>query len=477
MAGGTYQLKNKIQPGVYINRKSITTQQVNQAESGTVVYCMDNDWGERGKLIDISSLAELQNKLGYPRTAEKMRPIIEMFRGSNRTQGANRVRIYIPNTVESGTNAKASTTASDGTSDVLTIEAACYGARGNKINVKITPDLNTPTTDVNPTDWAVWTIAVYMDGIQVSTKRYGQWSSTSSFTKAKLADLVDNDFVKYIYQEADKDKWVEQSNLVLTGGNQGTLGDASYAEFLTSLENVFFNVLCYDGTSTTVKAAITSFIERQCEDRGYYCQAVLADYQADYEGVNSIVNGLHLSDGYHLDKQKITWWYAGCTAGAKYNESLTHIRHPLATSVDTLYSSDEIDNYLNQGNIVFIEEFNIPMVCMDINTFTSFTADKGSIYQSNRTLRVINNISNYCYYQYDINYIGLIDNNEYGRMILKTDIVGYLNNMQANNGIQNFSPDDVTIEANETDKKAVDMHIAIETVDSIEKIYIDIIAS
>ena len=69
-----------------------------------------------------------------------------------------------------------------------------------------------------------------------------------------------------------------------------------------------------------------------------------------------------------------------------------------------------------------------------------------------------------------------MDNNDTGRNLLKGWIVGYLNEMQANNGIQNFTAEDVAVSAgNSIDSVVID--VAIQPVDSIEKIYMTVTVS
>ena len=62
------------------------------------------------------------------------------------------------------------------------------------------------------------------------------------------------------------------------------------------------------------------------------------------------------------------------------------------------------------------------------------------------------------------------------RNLLKGWIVGYLNEMQANNGIQNFEPEDVTVAPGNT-IDAVLINVALQPVDAIEKIYITVTVS
>lgn len=115
-------------------------------------------------------------------------------------------------------------------------------------------------------------------------------------------------------------------------------------------------------------------------------------------------------------------------------------------------------------------------VCTDINTLTSFSVDKGQEYSKNRVMRVLNQFCNDVYRQFSLYYIGKVDNNETGRGLLKGWIVGYLNEMQANGGIQNFVADDVTVQqGNSVDSVLVG--VWLQPVDAIEKIYMDVAVS
>ena len=72
-----------------------------------------------------------------------------------------------------------------------------------------------------------------------------------------------------------------------------------------------------------------------------------------------------------------------------------------------------------------------------------------------------------------MNYIGKVRNNENGRELLKAWIVGYLNEIQDNGGIQNFEADDVMVSAGNA-INAVVITIAIQPVAAVEKIYVTI---
>ena len=124
----------------------------------------------------------------------------------------------------------------------------------------------------------------------------------------------------------------------------------------------------------------------------------------------------------------------------------------------------------------FIDNFGAVKVCQDINSLTTFTADKGQEFSKNRVMRVLIQFCNDVYEHFSNYFIGKVDNNEVGRNLLKGWIVGYLNEMMANNGIRDFTSEDVTVvPGNSMD--SVLINVAIRPVDSIEKIYMSVTVS
>ena len=80
---------------------------------------------------------------------------------------------------------------------------------------------------------------------------------------------------------------------------------------------------------------------------------------------------------------------------------------------------------------------------------------------------------NDCYRNFAQNFIGKVDNNEEGRNLLRAWCIGYLNDMEAHNGIQNFSAEDVEVLPGEA-IDAVVINITIMPVDAVERIYVTV---
>ncbi len=189
--------------------------------------------------------------------------------------------------------------------------------------------------------------------------------------------------------------------------------------------------------------------------------------------VVNIMSGVVLSDGTTLTPQQVTWWAGGALAGAQYNE-VPDLRRlsQRGGRVPKLTNSGYIDA-LTSGQFVLFADDGVVKVEQDINSLVTYTTDITGPYHKNRVIRLLNTIANDIYQQFSDGYIGVVNNNEQGRMMFKSAIVGYLLDIQANNGIQNFEAEDVTVEPGEA-IDAIVVNLAIQPVDSVEKIYVTI---
>lgn len=446
MAGGTWTSQNKVLPGVYINVKTAPASQYTPGERGTVAICEPLSWGPASQILEIEAGADTFDLLGYDlNEAPQLLFLRQIFLGTDRTRGAQKVLLYRPQ-ADSATTAKATL----GTSSTLTTTAKYAGARGNDIAVSITADADNEGSFV---------VTTSVSGAVVDEQ-----------SVEELSALAENGWVTFSGTGTPE----AAALTALTGGTDGTVQAAAYAAFLTALEPYTFDVLIYDGTDSTTQAAYKNFVERMRNDEGKKCQAVTAQYAAaDSESVVSVYNGLALSDGTTLTPAQTCWWVGGATAGAKYNESLTYAKHPYAVDVSPRYSNSAMAEAITAGNLVLMEEFGEVKVVLDVNSLTTFTPERGEAFSKNRLIRAVDTIANEVYRTFSTQFIGRTDNNVYGRDLLKTSIIQLLNEMQANGGVQNFDAEDVTVSPGEA-ANAVVVTLAVQPVDAVEKIYITV---
>jgi len=389
--------------------------------------------------MTINAGDDFTSYIGYDTTNDKAMFLREIFKGSERTSGPVTVMLYRPGAEGA---AKAAATIGE-----LTVTAKYNGVRGNDISVSI---IDNPDYEGN------YTVQTIVEGTVKSTQ-----------TGQTAAELKENDWVVF----SGTGDLAAAAGVTLSGGNNGAVKSTEYSAFLTVMESQTFQILIYDGTDSTIKEAYAAFIKRMRENSGKKCQTVMSGIESNSEAVISVKNGVVLTDGTILTPEKTTWWVGGAEAGANYSESLVYAQYPSAVNVSPRLTSAEMDEALEKGQLLFFEEFGTVKIMSDINTLTSYTSDKGEAFSLNQVIRIADTLASDIYKNFSQNYIGKTQNNATGRDLLKSWIVGYLNEIQANGGIQNFESDDVTVEAGNA-LNAVVINLAVQPVAAVEKIYI-----
>lgn len=442
MAGGVWTAQNKIRPGVYIRFSSVQNTALTVGERGVVTICEPLSWGPVAQMMEISAGADTTAFTGYPITDPKNRFLNEIFKGTNRTSGPRSVLLYRP--------AAASAEEASATVAPLTITAKYPGVRGNDISVVIT-ELTEPAD--------TFTVQTLVAGDVVDTQ-----------TAKTVADLAANDWVTFSGEGA----LAASAGVNLTGGADGTVAATAYTSYLEAVEPYAFDVMIYDGTDTTVQTAMTAFVRRIAEEAGQYSQLVASGLTSpDSQYVIDVESGVTLEDGTVLTAAQATWWVGGAQAGALYNQSLTYAQYPGAVAVSPLMTNAQYEQALQNGELVMLADNGVVKIEQDINSLTTFTPDVGRVFSKNRVMRLCNTIANDLYRQFSDNFIGVVNNNEDGRSRFQSVIVGYLLEIQANQGIQNFVAEDVQVLPGEA-IDAIVVNIAITPVDAVEKIYMSI---
>ena len=131
---------------------------------------------------------------------------------------------------------------------------------------------------------------------------------------------------------------------------------------------------------------------------------------------------------------------------------------------------------LNGGQFVLTADNGRVYVEQDINSLVTFTPEVGSVFHKNRVVRLCSTIANDLYQQFSENYIGVINNNDEGRNMFKAAIISYLLTLQGEQAIQNFEAEDITVEQGEEIDSVV-VTLALQVVDSVEKIYMTVTIS
>lgn len=435
MAGGNFTAQNKTIPGAYVNFTSEKQQAVTPSDRGIATLPLILSWGlvKTFMLVDYST--DFKKVLGY----DILNPGLLLIKET--LKRASQVLLYRINA-----GIKASVVAG-----ALTVTAVHEGVRGNDLTVKIATNVDIPGSFI---------VTTYLAGIAVDTQQ-----------AINAEDLVANDYVVFSGEGA----LVANAGAVLIGGTDTVPVSEDYSTYFTGLEVQTFNTIGLPITDATVKGAAVAFVKRMRDTEGKKIQVVLPDYKtADYEGVISVKNGVYLADGTLIDNIKAVAWVAGATAGAAINEDLTYSQYEDAVDVDTKYTNTQIEESLKTGEFLFIpktkNKVTKVLVQDDINTFISFTAEKGKDFSSNRKIRTIDDIGTTLPSMWEESYIGKVDATDEGGDLFKGDANSYFTTLQDMSAIKNFdSNTDLSLIINDDDSAFAE--VGIQLVGSFKKLY------
>lgn len=441
MAGGNWIAQNKVRPGAYINFESEIPTNVLIGSRGIATMAMNLDWGEEGKLIEVTA-GDLINggslsKIGMVASSE------DSLLPSLALQNAQLLKIFRINsggekaTLESGE---------------LTVTAKYNGTFGNKIAILITAGTNN-----------LFTVQTYADGYLVDSQK-----------AATIQELENNEYVTF----AGTGAITAMASTLLTGGQNGsTAMSAAYTAYFELLRTTKFNTIAVPTDDDTIVSNVISFVRELREEEGKYVQAVIAYKQSrvttiDYEGIIHNVNGVVMNNR-TISNVEFTAWVAGATAGADITDSLTGKVVTDATSIVGQLTSAQIIDGLGKGYFILsLNQDGSVKVEKDINSLHTFT-QKSYIFSKNRVIRELDEIGSQIEGIWENTYLGKVTNNAEGRTLFKSSIINYLTDLRNAGAIDEFDTDYISVEQG-VDIDAVIASIAVKPLDSMEFLYMTV---
>lgn len=450
MAGGNFsKLSGKTRPGTYINFESQRQVTIPISERGTMLMpLVDHPYGPDGEFITIenSSPDAHRAELGWSIYENEN---INMVRIKEAFKNAKTVIVYIPS---QGAKATAA-------SDTLSATAQYGGARGNALSFAVF---------ANP-----------LGGFDV-TKYLG----TEELETVEGVDTVEELIA------ADSGQWITftgTGNLAataktqLSGGVTGSAVVADYTKFFDAAEARAWNTMAFPMAPTgeegdivpSLQDALKTKIKYLREDAGKYRKAVVAGYDADYEGIINVTNGVVLTDGTRITAADATAWVAGADAGASNTKSNTYVKYDRAQDIIDAKSHTEAVAALKNGEFFFSysEEGDI-IVEQDINSLTSFTTKKTKDYGKNRVLRVYDTFAESCMLNFPPN---KFDNNATGWDSMDGIGRALLSQFEDAGAITEVSlEEDFAVNRDESQGDETYFDVGIKAVDSAEKLFFTI---
>jgi hypothetical protein len=434
--GGTFTSYTKSRPGAYINFKSVPTPMGTLGTRGILTMPVALAWGDTITELLSSDLSDgnCQKKIGYTVFDEEALLFKEALKH------CYKAIIYRLDT--GGT--KASSVLAP-----ITATAKYAGVVGNTISVK------------SIVNGAKFDVVTSVNSIEKDRQ-----------TVTTVEELEDNDWVVF----SGTGNVVANAGVTATGGTNGTIVDTTYTTYLNSILAYEWNTMAIpQDASASVDTVIINWLKDVRDNQGKKIQCVMYNVDADYEGIISVSQGYSNADK-TVNAVTFVAYVGGLTAGSDINTSNTYHVIEGATTIINPLTNTEIVAALKLGKLVISKRSDgVIVIEQDINNLYTFTSDKNYVFSKNRVLRALDEINNSIGLLFSKSYTGKVNNNADGRNLFKADVINYLNLLQNANAIQNFdSSTDIEILAGTT-IDAIIVNLAIQPVDSMEKLYMSVL--
>lgn len=425
LGGGTFTNYNKVLPGTYVNFISLASASGEVSDRGVAAIADSFSWGPEGEIFTLTADEFVKNSVKYfgcSYMSDEVLSVREVF------LNASKLHVF-----RLGKSVKAKNTLG---------EAKYGGVCGNMIKIKVAKNIDRPE---------LFDVTTYFSNVAKDVQ-----------TVASAEKLQDNDFV--VFKKTGQ--LAVNAGEVMAGGSDATVRGEDYQAFLDAAENVSFNTLGVASTDSSVNALVAAFTKRMRDERGVKFQSVLYNYAADDM---SVINLVTSASG--KDAAALVWFVTGASAGCPVNKSLLNKKYNGSCTITKPYTQSELEEAIEAGKFVFHKTDDEYRVLADINSLVSTNFECGEVFKENQTVRVIDQIAIDDANIFKTKYLGVVPNDEAGRLSLWNDITEHRKTLEKMRAIENFNEDDVVVTRGEK-KTAVVITEKICPVNSMAQLYI-----
>lgn len=430
LGGGTFTSMNKKLPGSYINFISASNASSALSDRGIAAMAFNLDWGKDDEVFTVS-IDDFQKNaqviFGYDYSHPKLKGLRDLFLNI-RTLHAFKLN---------SNGVKASNTFAT---------AKCAGVRGNDLKIVIQKNVD---------DTTKFDVMTFLGTIKVDTQ-----------TVTKASELIDNEYVSF---KTSATLAVTASTPLSGGTNGDEITSANHQAFLNKIESYSFNTIGVVSEDKAINQLYSQFAKRMRNEYGVKFQSVTWNNASDDESNINVKNEIVVEDGFN--KASAVYWTTGVQAGCEINESCQNTVYDGEFKIKTDYTQAELELAIDNGEFVFHKVADDVRVLDDINSLVTTTDEKGDIFKSNQTIRVIDNIGNNIATLFNTKYLGKIPNDASGRVSLWSDVVNIFNELNTIRAIENFDSENVVVEIGNSKKDVVVTVNEIEIVGVMGKLY------
>lgn len=442
--GGTFNGK-KVLPGTYINYKAKkNTAPATSTRGIAVVPLVGYDWGDTtAQMIAVTGDSPDGNIAKFGRSVYADNALIRYI--ALALENAATVYAYVP---AGGNKASKATTFS--TNNSLTVTAKYGGTRGNKLKVSIV---------ANPASG--FDVSVFMDGELV--EKFEKFTTVASLV-AQASEWV---------TFSGEGNLAATASIVLENGTDASVTNTIWTNYLDALEKIKFNTALVPVTDPTLKTAAVSKVNAMRNTAGKTVQFVCVENAADNIGIINVINSFGYGDSDNLTIAQAAAWVTGAEAGADKTVSCTYKIVPNADRVVGELGLAAQEAAVNAGQQFFsVDDQGAVILTYDINSLVNPDSDQDDTYKKNRVLRTLDAFADDLRLNIRPN---MFDNNDEGWDLMTGIGKTLLANFLADGAIKNVNPDeDFVVDKTKSTGDNVYFDVALQPVDSAEKIYITI---
>lgn len=447
----TFNTMDKVRPGVYTKYRAIHRDNFTPGTRGIVTLPLHHGWGPVGSFFEITA-QEFQNgtaqrQYGLDPTSDNTIQLREALKGAS---------VALVWRIGAST---AVTATADLFTDV-TASAIYAGTVGNEITVSITERPG-----------GGYYVITTVSGVEYDRQVCNV-----------VGDFVPNGWINI--NGASETPLEGVAGVQLAGGTDGAMPTIDdYTAYTKAAEAEVWNVMAIPETDETImtvlRPTLKDYVENMRDNLGQKVQVVGWKLNGqDSMGLISVEQMYYI--GTEAVSQEATICYiAGISAGATITTSNTFHLIPYATSYEPLLSIEDEDAALTQGRMLLsMRKDRSIVVLKDINTLTTFDDEEHSyVFSKNRVVRTLDEIETQITIMYENSFIGKVNNDENGRGLFRAAISSYMANLVAQGAIINFNASTDLIVAAGPDIESVIVELSVQTVDSMEKLYMTISVS
>ena len=245
-------------------------------------------------------------------------------------------------------------------------------------------------------------------------------------------------------------------------------GELTLTDALNYFENIKFDYLCYPDAEELDKTAIVTWIKNQRE-QGNMVKAVLANKDADYEGIINVTQDGVVVGEKTYTAGELTARVAGLIAGTDLRISTTYASLPEVDSIP-FESRSDTEFKVGNGEFVLFREAGKVKVARGVNSLTTVSQTKGTLFQKIKTCEIMDIISNDIRATARDNYLGKYSNSYDNKCLLISAIQEYMDKLVIDGLIEkNSAVVEIDIDAQRNFLKSIGTDVTKMSEEQIKK--------